>query len=48
MKMSKAAARKRLYEAERKVLNVMLSGHCSASQGVKIAKQLADMAKRIQ
>jgi len=47
MGMTKAAARKRLHEAERKVLNVMLAGHCSATQGVKIAKQISDMAKRI-
>lgn len=48
MKMTKAAARKRLHEAERKILNVMLAGHISANAAVSMAKKLKDMAKRIQ
>lgn len=47
-KMTKAAARKRLGEAEAKVLNVMLAGHIPASSAVALAKKLKDMAKRIQ
>jgi hypothetical protein len=46
--MTKAAARKRLREAESKVLNVMLAGHISVGSAAPLAKKLNDMAKRIK
>jgi len=47
-RMSKAAARKRLHEAEAKVLNVMLAGHIGAKAGTDLALKLKNLAKRIQ
>jgi len=47
-KMTKAQARRRLREAESKVLRVMMAGYIGAKTGVDLANKLSALHKRIK